>query len=247
MNVLPSTNHPSKVLQIIINDHQPRLFYAGALEHQEGIVVFRDCRFPHPIRCAITGRDEFYAEHAPELHIPVSKSPAITEIDTPAWWNTTRSALLENLVWLNARPAGSKEMVPVRKLRARVARRIKAWELATTLARDIEDTFFRDLLGPAPVAGVVAARLTRILPLLGSADRQALGLAGLPGLGTNHPINRQLRETVQRAEVQGWRTLKNRMTGSLDGKANEAFAPVPVRLVTTVQSIGNTAAEDSMV
>lgn len=170
------------------------LFYAESAERQNETIKFRNCKSPRAIRCRITGKDEFYADHVQELEIPLDLAPDIAEVKAPKWWNTTRDAVLTDLVWLNTRPAISNKKVPLSQLQALINQRKLQWDKATVLSLDIEDTFFRDLKYSGVEEDSLAARLARILPLLDNNDKHALRLTGLPSLGTNNPLNVRLRE-----------------------------------------------------
>jgi hypothetical protein len=193
-------NIESKVLQISYHTRGSALLriYAEEAETQKETLLLRNCRMPRTIRCGITGRDEFYADRRAEVAIPLGSARNIIEVETPGWWDTTREAVLTDLVWLNAKPWSSNQRVTISQLESRIAERVENWERSTTLASDIETTFFRDLICPHPQASLLITRLVRILPLLGSDDKKALTLAGLPGLGTNHALNHLIREWLSK-------------------------------------------------
>ena len=124
------------------------------------------------------------------------------EIEQPGWWNSTREEVLRDLVWLGAEPAlhtNSKRKADA-LLEKLIAERRREWEEATAVASEVENTFFRGLAKPNDNASaqVLVRRLERVRLLLTASDLEALKQTGLPGLGTNHPHNQQLREWLKK-------------------------------------------------
>ena len=193
-----------KVLEVRYQsqNHEEGLIYAEEKQIGNEAIVLRQCKVAHGIQCGITGKIEFYAQAEQELLIPREWVKSIREIDRPSWWNSDREEVLRDLVWLNAERAlrtNSKKRADglLEKL---IDERRRAWEEATAVASDLENTFFRDLTKPRgnATAQALEERLRRVCQLLTASDLAALKQTGLPGLGVNDPLNQQLREWLKK-------------------------------------------------
>jgi hypothetical protein len=183
-------------------NNEERLIYAEEKQTCSEAITFRKCKVAHGIKCGITGKIEFYAQPEQERVIPRGWITSILEIEQPSWWNSNREEVLRDLVWLKTEPAlqtNSKKTADA-LLEKLIAQRRREWEEATAVASEVENTFFRGLAKPNGNANtqVLEERLQRVWSLLTASDLEALKQTGLPGLGTNHPHNQQLREWLKK-------------------------------------------------
>jgi len=193
-----------KVLEVRYRsqNNQEGLIYAEERRIASEAIILRKCKLAYGIKCGITGKMEFYAQPERERVIPRGWITSILEIEQPDWWNSTREEVLRDLVWLKAEIAlktnnKRKSDALLEKL---IGERLREWSEATAVACEVENTFFRGLVetnGDAK-AQVLAARLERVRSLLTARDIEALKKTGLPGLGTNHPNNQQLRNWLKK-------------------------------------------------
>ncbi len=193
-----------KVLEVRYRNqnNEEGLIYAEEKQIGSEAITLRECKVAHGIKCGITGKIEFYAQPEQEKVIPRGWITSILEIEQPSWWNSNREEVLRDLVWLKAEPAlqtNSKKKADA-LLAKLIAQRRRRWEDATVVASEVENTFFRGLAKPNGNANaqVLQERLQRVWSFLTASDLEALKQTGLPGLGTNHPHNQQLREWLKK-------------------------------------------------
>jgi hypothetical protein len=194
----------SKVLEVRYRNqnNEEALIYAEEKQIGSEATTLRKCKVAHGIMCGITGKIEFYAQPEQEKVIPRGWITSILEIEQPSWWNGNREEVLRDLVWLKAEPSlrtNSKKKADA-LLEKLIAQRRRGWKEATAVASEVENTFFRGLAKPNGNANaqVLEERLQRVWSLLTASDLEALKQTGLPGLGTNHPYNQQLREWLKK-------------------------------------------------
>jgi hypothetical protein len=193
-----------KVLEVRYRNqnNEEGLIYAEEKQIDLEAITLRKCKVARGIKCGITGKIEFYAQPEKEQVIPRGWITSILEIEQPSWWNSNREEVLRDLVWLKAELAlqtNSKTKADA-LLEKLIAQRRRGWEEATAVASEVENTFFRGLAKPNGNANaqVLEERLQRVWSLLTASDLEALEQTGLPGLGTNHPHNQQLREWLKK-------------------------------------------------